>query len=82
MRFLAALFFVVGLLLLAGLSLLIVTGDEALLGQIGLGVWAMGFFLAAIFAKVSEGVSNANKAREAGQQDASPSTVAPGPERG
>ena len=54
MRILAALLFVVGLLLLVGLSILILTGDEALLAQIGLGVWSMCFFLAAIFAKVAE----------------------------
>ena len=54
MRVISALLFVVGLLLLAGLSVLILTGDEALLAQIGLGMWAMYFFLAAIFAKVAE----------------------------
>ncbi|MEJ7873018.1 MAG: hypothetical protein WKF67_12240 [Rubrobacteraceae bacterium] len=69
MRVLAALLFVVGILLLAGLSLLIVTGDEALLGQIGLGVWAMNFFLAAIFLKVAEGVSKATKARTETRED-------------
>ena len=79
-------FFVVVFLILAGLTLLIVTGDEALLGQIGLGVWAMGFFLAAIYAKVSEGVSKATKARTEvqgdGQQGGTSGPVAPGPDRG
>jgi hypothetical protein len=71
MRVFAALFFVVGLLLLAGLTLLIVTGDEALLGQIGLGVWSMCFFLAAIFVKVAEGVSKVTKARSGAHEDGS-----------
>lgn len=48
---------------LAGLSILILTGDEALLAQIGLGVWSMCFFLAAIFAKVAEVVSKLTTAR-------------------
>ncbi len=69
MRVFAALFFVVGLLLLAGLTLLIVTGDEALLGQIGLGVWCMCFFLAAIFVKVAEGVSKVTKTLPGARED-------------
>ena len=69
MRILAALLFVVGLLLLAGLSILILTGDEALLAQIGLGVWSMCFFLAAIFAKLADAVSQLTTARTAKRED-------------
>jgi hypothetical protein len=69
MRILAALLFVVGLLLLAGLSVLILTGDDALLAQIGLGVWSMCFFLAAIFAKAAEAVSKLTTARIETRED-------------
>jgi hypothetical protein len=70
MRILAALLFVVGLLLLAGLSVLILTGDDAMLAQLGLGVWSMCFFLAAIFAKVAEGMSKLAAARTETREDA------------
>jgi hypothetical protein len=52
-------------------SVLIVSGDEALLAQIGLGVWAMCFFLASIFVKAAEIASKIATARSRTHEDSS-----------
>ena len=71
MKVLAWLLFIVGFLQLVGLSILILTGDEALLAQIGLGVWSMCFLLAAIFMRVAEAASKMTTTHTKAPEDGS-----------
>ncbi len=53
-RVLAAVLFLLGLLLLVAFSALVLTGDQGVLAQIELGIWSMSFFLAAIYLRIGE----------------------------